>query len=261
MSATRWKCLCAYDGGAFDGWQSQPGANAVQDIIERRLRDILKVAVRIHGSGRTDAGVHALGQVFHFDAEWSHGPEKMLAAFRMGLPEKIQVSAVSAAAPDFHARFSASGKRYEYRISLGDIDPFQRPYCWILFRQLDVEMMQAAAAGLVGRHDFTSFTALNGSRREDSIRDLRRLTVTKRGRVVHIMAEADGFLYKMVRSLVGALVSVGEGKLTPAQLSEILAARKRTQVVKTAPPQGLMLKKVFYGTGTGVVAELADRDE
>lgn len=246
MSATRWKCVCAYDGTSFDGWQSQPGSNAIQDIIEARLLEILKVPTRIHGSGRTDAGVHALAQVFHFDAEWRHGPERLLAAFRMGLPEKIQISSVKAASPDFHARFQATGKRYEYRISLGDIDPFQRPFCWSIFRDIDVEKMKAAAAELRGRHDFSAFTALNGSVREDSVRDLRRLDVTRRGRMVRITTEADGFLYKMVRSLVGALVSAGEGKLTPAQIREILKSRVRTQVIKTAPPHGLFLKEVFY---------------
>lgn len=244
---TRWKCICAYDGGPFDGWQSQPGANAIQDLIEARLLEILKVPTRIHGSGRTDAGVHALGQVFHFDADWRHGPEKLLAAFRIGLPEKIQISAISAAAPHFHARFWATGKRYEYRINLGDADPFQRPYCWMIFRPLDVVKMNEAAALLRGRHDFTSFSALNGSLREDSIRELRTLEVAQRGRRLTITAEADGFLYKMVRSLVGALVSAADGKLTPARLREILEARKRTEEIKTAPPQGLFLKRVFYG--------------
>jgi tRNA pseudouridine38-40 synthase len=246
VKATRWKCTCAYDGGAFDGWQSQPGANAVQDIIEARLLEILKTPTRIHGSGRTDAGVHALAQVFHFDAVWRHGPEKLMAAFRMGLPEKIQISSVRAAPDNFHARFDAKGKRYEYHISLGDTDPFARPYCWIIFKPLEIDRMKAAAVVLVGRHDFTSFTALNGSVREDAIRNLRRLDVTQRGRKIVIAAEADGFLYKMVRSLVGALVAAGEGKMSPAQLRMILEAKHRTQVVKTAPPQGLFLKRVFY---------------
>jgi tRNA pseudouridine38-40 synthase len=254
MNMTRWKCVCAYDGGPFDGWQSQPGANAIQDIIEARLLEILKVPTRIHGSGRTDAGVHALAQVFHFDADWRHGPERLLAAFRMGLPEKIQISAITAAPADFHARFWATGKRYEYRISLGDTDPFQRPYCWMIFRDLDVVKMKTAAALLCGTHDFTSFTALNGSLREDSIRDLRRLDVVKRGRNLRITAEADGFLYKMVRSLVGALVSVGEGKLSPGAIRQILEARNRTQVVKTAPPHGLFLQRVFYGRRAAAVS-------
>ena len=246
MSVRRWKCVCAYDGGHFAGWQSQAGGKAVQDVIEARLAEIFGAPVRIHGSGRTDAGVHALGQVFHFDAEWRHGPEKMLAEFRIGLPAAIQVKSVRAVAADFHARFQAKGKRYEYRIDLGDPDPFTRPYCWPVFRPLEVAAMRAAAEVLRGRHDFRAFTALNGPAREDTVRELRRLDVTRRGRLVRIVAEADGFLYKMVRSLAGVLVAVGEGKLTPKDVRGILASRERTAAVQTAPPQGLFLVRVFY---------------
>jgi len=242
----RWKCVVAYDGGPFAGWQSQAKSNAVQDIIEARLAQIFHRDVRIHGSGRTDSGVHALGQVFHFDAEWRHGSDKLLAAFRMGLPQAIQVKSVQAVSPHFHARFQASGKRYEYRIHLGDADPFTRPYAWAVFRPLDVVAMQTAATSLVGRHDFRAFTALNGPEREDTVRELRRLEVHARGRLIRIVAEADGFLYKMVRSLVGVLVSTGEGKLTPARVREILTSKTRTAEVQTAPAHGLFLIKVFY---------------
>jgi tRNA pseudouridine38-40 synthase len=242
----RWKCVCAYDGTAFAGWQSQAGGRAIQDVIEARLAAMFKAPVRIHGSGRTDAGVHALGQVFHFDAGWRHGTEKLLAALRNGLPRTLQIKSVRVAPADFHARFQATGKRYEYRVHLGDADPFTRPYSWPVFRPLDVAAMRAAAAVLRGRHDFRSFTALNGPEREDTVRDLRRLDVTRRGRLVRITAEADGFLYKMVRSLAGVLVAVGEGKLAPARVKEILAARGRTSLVPTAPAQGLFLVKVFY---------------
>jgi tRNA pseudouridine38-40 synthase len=246
MSAARWKCVCAYDGGSFAGWQSQARANAVQDVIEARLSEIFGKPMRIHGSGRTDAGVHALSQVFHFDAEWRHAPEKLLAAFRIGLPATIQVKLVRQVVAGFHARFDATGKRYEYRIHQGDADPFVRPYAWIVYRPLDVAAMQAAATLLVGRKDFRAFTALNGPKREDTVRDLRRLSVSRRGRFIRITAEADGFLYKMMRSLVGVLESVGEGKLTPERVGEILASRTRTALVQTAPPQGLFLTKVFY---------------
>ncbi len=246
MSTTRWKCVCAYDGGPFAGWQSQARANAVQDIIEARLAEIFGKPLRIHGSGRTDAGVHALGQVFHFDAEWRHAPEKLLAAFRTGLPATIQVKSVRRVAADFHARFDATGKRYEYRIHQGDADPFVRPYVWIVYRTLDVGAMQAAAALLVGRNDFRAFTALNGPEREDTIRHLRQLSVIRRGRLIRITAEGDGFMYKMMRSIVGVLESVGEGKLTPSRVAEILASRGRTALVLTAPPHGLFLTKVFY---------------
>lgn len=245
-STVRWKCVCAYDGTAFAGWQSQAGGTAIQDMIETRLAEILKTPLRISGSGRTDAGVHARGQVFHFDAAWPHGEARLLAALRIGLPPAVQIKSAKVARPDFHARFQAMGKRYTYHLYLGDADPFTRPYCWMKFRPLDLAAMQQAARRLCGRHDFRAFTALNGPEKEDTVRDLRRLEVIRRGRHVRIVAEADGFLYKMVRSLVGVLVSVGEGKLSPSQVTEILASRRRTALVQTAPPQGLFLDRVYY---------------
>jgi tRNA pseudouridine38-40 synthase len=244
----RWRCVCAYNGAGFAGWQSQELRNrpAIQDVIEKRLAAILGAAVRIHGSGRTDAGVHARGQVFHFDAAWRHGPAKFLAALRIGLPAAIQVRSIREAPPGFHARFSAKGKVYSYTIYLGDPDPFTRPEVWPVFRPLDLAAMEKAAAFLRGRHDFQAFSATRGAGEEDTVRDLRRLEIRRRGRRLRITAEADGFLYKMVRSLAGALVSVGEGKLAPGQVRDILASRHRTAAVQTAPPQGLFLEKVLY---------------
>ena len=246
----RWKCVCAYDGTAFSGWQSQQGGGAIQDVIEARLGQMLGGLVRVHSSGRTDAGVHALGQVFHFDAAWKHGPERLRAALRTGLPATIQLKSLRAVPTEFHARFTATGKVYVYHIFLGDADPFTRPFAWAIERplgkSLDVEAMQAATEVLRGKHDFRAFSALNGPPKDDTVRDLRRLELVRRGPRVRITAEADGFMYKMVRSLVGGLVSVGEGKLTPAQLREILQSGKRTPLVQTAPPQGLFLVKVYY---------------
>ena len=241
----RWKCVCAYDGTTFAGWQSQAGGTAIQDVIEARLAQIFKAPARIHGSGRTDAGVHAHGQVFHFDAAWGHGPEKLLLARRV-LPPGIQVKSVRAVPMTFHARFKAKGKRYEYRVHLGDADPFTRPFAWVVLKPLDVPAMQAAAKLLTGRHDFRAFTALNGPEREDTVRDVHRLDVVRRGRRLTITAESTGFLYKMVRSLTGALVAVGEGRLSLADVRALLEGGRRVPAVQTAPPQGLFLMKVFY---------------
>ena len=246
MSKRRWKCVCAYAGGAFAGWQSQAGGRAIQDVIEAWLANIFKTPIRIHGGGRTDAGVHARAQVCHFDSEWRHDPAKLLAALRHRLPMEIQIKSLRAVASDFHSRFQATGKRYIYHLHLGEADPFTRPFCWPVFKPLNISAMQAAAAVLRGRHDFRAFTALNGPPNEDTVRDLLRFELARRGKRVRIIAEADGFLYKMVRSLVGVLVAVGEGKLTPAQVRAILASRTRTAAVLTAPPQGLFLEKVFY---------------
>jgi tRNA pseudouridine38-40 synthase len=245
----RWKCVCAYDGSRFSGWQSQRAGTGIQDVVEARLAVILGARSRIHASGRTDAGAHATGQVFHFDAAWPHGPEKLAAALRHGLDRAIQIVSIRPAAPDFHARFSARGKVYSYHIHLGDADPFRRPFCWAILKPLDIGAMRALAAVLVGRHDFKAFSALNGAEpgdAGDTVRDLRRLEVTARGRNVRIMAEAEGFLYKMVRRLVGALVAAGEGKLTPGDVRAILSSGVRTARIETAPSQGLFLRRVLY---------------
>ncbi|MBA3848717.1 MAG: tRNA pseudouridine(38-40) synthase TruA [Opitutus sp.] len=244
--AQRWKCVVAYDGTDFEGWQSQPGGNAIQDVIERRLKEVLKAEVRIHGSGRTDAGVHALGQVFHFDAPWSHGAAKLLLALQSGLPRSIQLKSIRAAKADFHARFSAKGKTYRYELFLGEADPFAARYCWASGRELDWKSIAEAAALLRGKHDFKAFSAEGGTERETTVRDLRRLDIVRRGRRVRLVFEADGFLYKMVRSLTGTLMNVGSGKLTPRDVAALLKSARRTPQVQTAPPQGLFLVRVKY---------------
>jgi len=246
---SRWKCTVAYDGGAFAGWQIQPNAETVQSVIERRLAEVLKVPADITGSGRTDAGVHARGQVFHFDAHWPHDPAKLLTALRIGLPPTIQIMTARRVTATFHARFSAKGKIYHYDICHGGFaDPFTQAYTWSMARKLDVAAMRAAAKVLTGRHDFRAFSAIAGSgiAKEDTVRDVRRIEITARGARLRIAVEGNGFLYKMVRSLTGALVDVGLGRITPAGIGDILASKKRTERVFTAPPQGLCLVKVFY---------------
>lgn len=251
-NARRWRCLVAYDGTTFSGWQSQPDGNAVQDHLERRLAFVLGAAVRVHGSGRTDAGVHARGQVFHFDAPWRHGPEKLLAALRAGgvagLPPTIQVREARLAPPGFHARFSAVGKTYHYELVHGGwADPFAVRFTHSVPRPLDLSAMERAAEVLRGRQDFRAFSAFSGVERTDTVRALAQLELiaSSRGRL-RIVAEADGFLYKMVRSLVGALIAAGVGKLTADDLRDILASRERTARVETAPAQGLCLWRVRY---------------
>jgi tRNA pseudouridine38-40 synthase len=238
--------VVAYDGTEFDGWQSQPGGKAIQDVIERRLAVVLKTPVRIHASGRTDAGVHALGQVFHFDAPWTHGAAKLRLALQSGLPSSIRLKTLRAARADFHARFSAKGKTYRYELFLGEADPFSARYCWSFGRELDWKSIGEAAALLRGRHDFKAFAAEGGTERESTVRDLRRLDIVRRGRRVRLVFEADGFLYKMVRSLTGTLVNVGLGKLAPRDVAAMLKSARRTPQVQTAPPQGLFLVRVQY---------------
>jgi tRNA pseudouridine38-40 synthase len=242
----RWKCVCAYDGSGFTGWQSQPGGNAVQDVIERRLHAIFRQDLRVHGSGRTDSGVHALGQVFHFDAPWRHGAGKLLVALQNGLPRAIQVKRVRPISGEFHARFSAKGKVYRYDLFLGQADPFTAPFCWSVDRELEWVAIATAIKVLRGRHNFWAFSAENGSKRSSTIRDLRRLDCVRRGRHVRLTFEADGFLFKMVRSLTGALVNVGLGKLSAHDIAALLKSGRRIPEVQTAPPQGLFLVRVIY---------------
>ena len=244
----RWKCTCGYDGTDWFGWQSQAGGNAVQDMLEFRLGEIFKRPIRIHGSGRTDSGVHAYGQVFHFDGEWHHPVCKLLRALQTGLPASIQVTKVSRCSGDFHARFSAVGKQYLYRLYQGMAPPDENRYSWNLGnRSLDVARMQDAADRLLGTHDFSAFAA---SRRGDTapnpVKTLSRLDVTQRGKRIRIVTEGSGYLYKMVRSLVGTLVQVGLGNLTPDRVQAILDSKQRTELVSTAPAHGLWLMKVFY---------------
>lgn len=244
----RWKCLVAYDGTAFEGWQAQPGGNTVQDFIERRLGVICARPVRIHGSGRTDSGVHARGQVFHFDHAWPHGPLPLLRALRTGLPEGIQVQSVEPAGERFHARFSATGKRYVYHYHEGWAPPFEVRYTHSLKKlRLNEAAMNAAAQPLLGRHDFSAFAANRGiAHGDDPVKDLWRIEVVRDGPRLRLITEGSGFLYKMVRSLAGCLQDVGTGKLPPEAIAEILKSRRRTHLVTTAPARGLVLDRVFY---------------
>jgi tRNA pseudouridine38-40 synthase len=246
QKSVRWKCVCAYDGGSFHGWQSQEGGNTIQDLIERQLLGVFKTRIRIEGSGRTDSGVHAHAQVFHFDAAWNHGADKLRLALQTGLPRTIQLKILRPVSPKFHARFAAKGKVYRYHLYLGAADPFTSPWCWSIRHDLDWTAIEAAAAELRGKHDFWAFSGENDRTYASTVRDLRRLDVVRKGRNVTFTFEADGFLYKMVRSLTGALVSVGLGKLSPQEVAGLIKTRQRIPSVVTAPPQGLFLVKVIY---------------
>ncbi|MGA1205796.1 MAG: tRNA pseudouridine(38-40) synthase TruA [Opitutales bacterium] len=244
----RWKCTVAYDGTQFEGWQSQPSGNTVQDLLENRLRVILGQRTTVYGSGRTDSGVHARGQVFHFDGDWGHSPDKLLRALRTGYPDSIRVYKAEVVADDFHARFCAVGKRYVYQFHEGWADPFDTRWYWSTGnRRLDVGRMNEAAAHLVGLHDFSAFTANPGEERDDDpVKDVRVLKAERCGRKIHLSAEAGGFLYRMVRSLAGCLFAVGIGKLEPGDVARILESRQRTNLIQTAPARGLVLDEVWY---------------
>ncbi len=245
---SRWRCLCSYDGTNYCGWQKQPKGQSVQGCIEQALQKTFTKKTKTIGAGRTDAGVHALGQVFHFDAAWRHGADNLLKALRVRLPEDILPLELVEVPSSFHALCSARGKYYVYRAVEGHALPMEMRYVHSLKnRTLDVTSMRKGADHLVGRHDFSSFAASRGSGEEESpIKELWRLEVVRSGRCVKIKALGGGFLYKMVRSIVGALFDVGIGKLEPDDIRDLLESRKRTRIVKTAPARGLCLGKVYY---------------
>ncbi|MEC7287162.1 MAG: tRNA pseudouridine(38-40) synthase TruA [Verrucomicrobiota bacterium] len=244
----RWKCTCAYDGTDFDGWQRQPCGGGVQNHIESALTQVFDQPLQLHGSGRTDAGVHARGQCFHFDAEWLHKPEKLVRALHSILPTSIRIKSVKSVSDDFHARFSVSGKRYLYNYYLGRADPVDDRYVWACHDlPLDLEEMQAAADRLLGTHDFSAYSATHGKENDPNpVKTVSRLQLKQRGKFIRLDTEGSGFLYRMVRSIAGALYAVGRGRLTPDDIAEILESKKRTHRIVTAPAKGLFLDKVFY---------------
>lgn len=244
----RWKCTCAYDGTDFEGWQRQPHGLAVQNHIEVALSQIFSQPIQIHGSGRTDAGVHAKGQVFHFDGDWQHPTEKLIRALHSILSKKIKINSVDPVSEDFHARYSVYGKRYIYRYHLGRAEPMDERYVWAC-RDLPVDLaaINAAAEHLVGTHDFTAFSATHSKDKDPNpVKTLHRLDVQQIDRQLTLTTEGSGYLYKMVRTLAGALYAVGRNRLSPEEISTILASRQRTHKIVTAPACGLFLDKVFY---------------
>jgi tRNA pseudouridine38-40 synthase len=244
----RWKCTCAYDGTNFDGWQRQTDGNAVQNYLEAALSRIFNNQTLTHGSGRTDAGVHARGQCFHFDAQWSHDSGKLIRALHSILPTSIRIHSARRVGDSFHARHSAVGKRYIYHYYLGRADPLQERYLWACRSvPLDVEAMCEAASHLTGTHDFTAFGATHGKDNDPNpVKTIHRLDLKQRGKRITLTTEGSGYLYRMVRSFAGGLYSVGRGRLTPGEVKEILESKVRTHRIVTAPAKGLCLKKVFY---------------
>lgn len=244
----RWKCTCSYDGSDYAGWQKQPEQLSVQQVIEDVLAKLLKEPVAIQGSGRTDAGVHALEQVFHFDWDWRHGGKSLVKALHALLPKSIRVESAVEVDAAFHSRFSAVSKRYRYRLKLGEADPFQWPYCWPVPAQLDLNLLHAAMQTLVGKHDFAAFAANRGSglEYETTVRQLTEAKVSQDGDFVELSFRADGFMYKMVRSLAGTVVNVGLGRLPLSEMEALLSSAQRAPLVQAAPARGLYLEKVFY---------------
>lgn len=250
----RLKLIIAFDGRPYQGWQSQPGRNTVQDHLLRALREIAKQPVPLHGSGRTDTGVHALGQVAHFDApaELTMNPCNWVPALNTKLPATIRVMQAAEVPPEFHARFSATGKTYHYDISTAPVlPPHQAGLAWHLPQGLDAAVLDATLARFLGRHDFHAFAAYRGN--EDADTDYHRtihqaeLSTLPDG--YRLTFTGDGFLYKMVRMLAGAAVKVAQGRLDPEDFGALLDQAPGLPYGKCnhcAPADGLYLQQVHY---------------
>lgn len=248
--AARLKLVIAYDGAPFAGWQAQAHGNTVQDVVERAIAKVTGAAVRIHGAGRTDAGVHALGQCAHVDVPGrTLRPAQWIAALNTGLLPEIRVLNCRYVAPTFHARYSAKGKVYAYRLWLGDVlPPFEHGRAWLVRGPFDLEAVRLAARVFEGEHDFARFAANRGTPPADTVRRIDSVKITKRGCLVTMQFEGNGFLYKMVRLMTGLLVRVGQGRATAAdvrrQLSQNSVVSQAARYV--APADGLILLRVRY---------------
>lgn len=246
----KFKLVIAYDGANYEGWQTQKIGTGVQQIVEGALAKLFPGKPMLHGSSRTDTGVHALGMVAHF--ETPPGPSRMTArklplAINAWLPEDIRVLSASRAADNFHARFHASGKQYRYFIwSHPAMNPLLRWNAWHVPVKLDFKRMKQAAKLFVGKHDFQSFAANSRQKKESTVRTVTRCDVKKSGPQFTITIEGDGFLYKMCRGIAGTIVQVGFGKFPPDQIKTMLAQKDRRVAGMSAPAHGLVLWKVFY---------------
>jgi len=244
---TRWRLLLEYDGGPFVGWQRQDNGRSVQQALEAAVTAFCGEQAECVAAGRTDAGVHARGQVVHLDLQRDRRADTVRDAINFHLkPQPIAVLSATIVAADFHARFDAISRRYLYRIVNRQAPlAIDAGRAWRLPGTLDLAAMQEAARQLVGRHDFSSFRAALCQARSP-MKTLDRLDVERIGEELLVHAQARSFLHNQVRILVGTLKLVGEGKWTPADVAEALAARDRTRAGPTAPPDGLYLMEVGY---------------
>jgi tRNA pseudouridine38-40 synthase len=240
------RILIEYDGTEFHGWQRQPGLRTVQGSLEEAIQTMTGEAVAIQGAGRTDAGVHAAGQVASFTLAAGIPALGLLRGLNSYLPADIAILDVGEAPPGFDARFSARGKVYRYRIWNHLVrSPLHARAAWHCRSVLDLAAMRAAAAQLCGEHDFRAFRASDCERRT-TVRVIRRLDVDRQGALITVEVEATAFLKNMVRILVGTLVDLGRGKLSAGAIEHMLRTGDRTAGGVTAPPQGLTLLRVSY---------------
>jgi tRNA pseudouridine38-40 synthase len=243
----RYRVTLEYDGGPFAGWQRQENGPSIQSAVEDAIFKLSAERVTVTGAGRTDAGVHARGQAAHFDLVKEFSGDTVRDALNAHLrPAPISILEAAVAAPDFHARFSAIGRHYEYRILCRRAPPaLDRGHVWHVSRGLDAEAMQAAAQAFIGQHDFTTFRS-SECQAKSPVKTLDRFDVSQQGDEIVFYTRARSFLHHQVRSMVGTLKLVGEGKWRVGDVARALQARDRTQCGTVAPPYGLTLLRVDY---------------
>ena len=246
---TRYKAIISYDGYGFAGFQRQPHARSVQEEIEKTLTRLNKgQAIAVHGAGRTDSGVHALGQVIHFDLPYQMDEEKLRFALDTQSPEDIDVISIEIVADDFHCRYAKHSKTYEFIVDRGrPKNPMRRHYATHFPYPLDVERMQEAVKKLEGTHDFTGFTA-SGTSVEDKVRTITEasLRVDETGQFLTFTFSGNGFLYKQIRNMVGTLLKIGNNRMPVEQIDLILEKKDRQLAGPTSAPNGLYLKEIRY---------------
>ena len=242
----RYKVNLAYDGRNYAGFQSQKNALAIQDVIETVLNRIFSEKIRIVMSSRTDAGVHAYDQVFHFDSDIEKQPGKLKFSINSLLPKDMHVNNVEIVSEDFHARFSVKKKTYEYLINIGEYDPFLNGYAYQCFYKLDVDLMKKGAELLKGKHDFSSFNTSSLKEYPNQVRDISEFKIIRKKDLLIIRVTSTGFLRNMVRIMVGTLIDLGRGLKTLDDIKNMLEKPNKSTRRYNADPNGLYLKKVFY---------------
>ena len=242
----RYKVTIAYNGRNYAGFQSQINALAIQDVIEGVLEKIFSEKIRIVMSSRTDAGVHAKGQVFHFDSDTSKHVGKLKFSMNSLLPDDIRVLEVKQVPDSFHARYSVKKKTYEYLINIGEYDVFLNGFAFQCFYKLDVDLMKKGAEKFLGVHDFTSFNTSSIKEYPNQVRDIKEFRITRKKDLLKITVTSSGFLRNMVRIMVGTLIDLGRGKKTLQDIDEMLNKPCKTTRRYNADPNGLYLVKIFY---------------
>lgn len=241
------RLLIQYEGTRYQGWQRQESSeNTIQGRLEKLLSQMCSEKVELQGSGRTDAGVHAMGQVANFHTNSALSTEEMLQYINTYLPQDIAVVQVTEAAERFHSRLNAAGKCYQYRVWNSSVpNVFLRRYALEYPQTLDIEAMRQAASGFLGEHDFKSFTSTKKGKKS-TVRRIDSIDIVQEGNLITFTFRGNGFLYHMVRILMGTLLEVGEGRRTAASIPELIAAKSREEAGPLVPSKGLMLKEVYY---------------